>query len=63
MRQYVRRELRALSDEDREIFFSTLEIMHRVTTTEGVKKYGTKYKVTTTEGVEVATYHYDAVFI
>ena len=43
--QYVRRELRALTEEDREIFFNTLEIIHRVTTDEGVTTYGHKYKV------------------
>lgn len=43
--QYVRREIRALHDEDRELFLDVLEILYRVPTSEGKKIYGEDYKV------------------
>lgn len=43
--QYVRREIRALHDEDRELFLDVLEILYRVSTSEGKKIYGEDYKV------------------
>eukprot|EP00615_Pteridomonas_danica_P006595 CAMPEP_0114355662 /NCGR_PEP_ID=MMETSP0101-20121206/20388_1 /TAXON_ID=38822 ORGANISM="Pteridomonas danica, Strain PT" /NCGR_SAMPLE_ID=MMETSP0101 /ASSEMBLY_ACC=CAM_ASM_000211 /LENGTH=414 /DNA_ID=CAMNT_0001497723 /DNA_START=622 /DNA_END=1862 /DNA_ORIENTATION=+ len=40
---YVRRELRTLSDSDRDAFFDAAEIVFRVPTTEGQALYGSKY--------------------
>jgi len=40
---YVRRELRTLSDDDRNAFFDTAEVLFRTPTDEGQDLYGSKY--------------------
>ena len=42
--KYVRRELRELSELDRERFLSALEVVYRVPQGEGTKLYGKKYR-------------------
>lgn len=44
MVKYVRREIRSLTDIDREKFFNAVHIMARVPTEVGQKMYGTDYK-------------------
>jgi hypothetical protein len=41
--KYVRREIRSLTDEDRETFFSALEILYSLSETEGQRLYGSKF--------------------
>ena len=41
--KYVRREIRSLTDEDRETFFSALELLYSLSETEGQKLYGSKF--------------------
>jgi hypothetical protein len=41
--KYVRREIRSLSDEDRETFFDALELLYSLSETEGQKLYGSKF--------------------
>lgn len=41
--KYVRREIRTLTDEDREIFFSALELLYSLSETEGQRLYGSKF--------------------
>ena len=41
--KYVRREIRSLTDEDRETFFSALELLYSLSETEGQRLYGTKF--------------------
>lgn len=43
--QYVRREIRQLTHNDREAFFDAMETLYRLPTAEGHKKYGEEYKV------------------
>lgn len=43
--QYVRREIRQLTDKDRETFFDTMETLYRLPTAEGNNRYGDDYKV------------------
>jgi hypothetical protein len=42
--KYVRREIRSLTDKDREMFFNAVSIMQRVPTSVGQKIWGTNYK-------------------
>ncbi|CAM9656756.1 unnamed protein product, partial [Laminaria digitata] len=42
--KYVRREIRQLTDSDREDFFDAMETLYRLPTAEGNKKYGDDYK-------------------
>ena len=44
MVKYVRREIRSLTDIDREKFFNAVHILARVPTTTGQVMYGTDYK-------------------
>ncbi|CAM9359341.1 unnamed protein product [Phaeothamnion confervicola] len=44
MVKYVRREIRALSDDDRERFVAALQTLYRVPTREGRVLYGTRYR-------------------
>ncbi|CAM9236405.1 unnamed protein product [Ectocarpus sp. 4 AP-2014] len=44
MVKYVRREIRQLTDKDREAFFDAMETLYRLPTTEGVALYGEDYK-------------------
>ena len=41
--KYVRREIRSLSDEDRETFFDALELLYSLSETEGQQRYGSKF--------------------
>jgi hypothetical protein len=41
--KYVRREVRELTDEDREAFLSTLAVLYNLNQDEGEKKYGSDY--------------------
>ena len=41
--KYVRREIRSLTDEDRETFFYALELLYSLSETEGQRLYGTKF--------------------
>jgi hypothetical protein len=41
--KYVRREIRSLTDEDRETFFSALEVLYSLSETEGQRLYGSKF--------------------
>ena len=41
--KYVRREIRTLTDEDRETFFSALELLYSLSETEGQRLYGSKF--------------------
>eukprot|EP00752_Nemacystus_decipiens_P007682 g6866.t2 len=41
--KYVRRELRDLTEEDREVYFSTMAEFYRVSIREGKEKYGTAF--------------------
>lgn len=43
--QYVRREIRQLTDSDREAFFDAMETIYRLPTAEGNAQYGEEYKV------------------
>lgn len=43
--QYVRREIRQLTDSDREAFFDAMETLYRLPTPEGNALYGEEYKV------------------
>ena len=43
--KYVRREIRQLSDADREAFFTAMETLYRLPTAEGTEEYGDEYKV------------------
>ncbi len=45
--QYVRREIRQLTDKDRVAFFDAMEKLYRLPTHEGAKLYGDAYKVCT----------------
>lgn len=38
-----RREIRILTDDDREAFFDTMEIWYTIPTSEGKLKYGSKF--------------------
>lgn len=44
MVKYVRREIRSLTDKDREMFFNAVSIMQRVPTSVGQQIWGDKYK-------------------
>ncbi|CAM9580371.1 unnamed protein product [Ectocarpus fasciculatus] len=44
MVKYVRREIRQLTDKDREAFFDAMETLYRLPTPEGVARYGKDYK-------------------
>ncbi|CAM9656131.1 unnamed protein product [Scytosiphon promiscuus] len=44
MVKYVRREIRALTDADREAFFDAMETLYRLPTAEGNSRYGNAYK-------------------
>jgi hypothetical protein len=44
MVKYVRREIRSLTDQDREMFLNAVSIMQRVPTSVGQKIWGEKYK-------------------
>jgi len=44
MVKYVRREIRSLTDADREAFFSAISVLQRVPTRVGQKVFGSKYK-------------------
>lgn len=44
MCKYVRREIRALSDTDRESWFKALEVVYSLPTVKGRAKYGSAYK-------------------
>lgn len=52
--QYVRREIRALTEEDRVAFFDAMETLYRVPDSEGNHLYGDDYKVRTTAPSEEA---------
>lgn len=41
--KYVRREIRSLTDEDRETFFDALELLYSLSETEGQRIYGSKF--------------------
>jgi hypothetical protein len=41
--KYVRREIRSLTDEDRETFFDALELLYYLSETEGQRLYGSKF--------------------
>jgi len=41
--KYVRREIRTLTDEDRETFFTALEVLYSLSETEGQRLYGSKF--------------------
>ena len=41
--KYIRREIRSLTDEDRETFFSALELLYSLSDIEGQKLYGSKF--------------------
>lgn len=41
--RYVRREIRSLSDSDREAYLSSLELMYRTPLDEGVSAYGSRF--------------------
>ncbi|CAN0026061.1 unnamed protein product, partial [Hapterophycus canaliculatus] len=41
--QYVRREIRSLTDADREAFFNAMEKLYRLPAAEGNKLYGDEY--------------------
>eukprot|EP00903_Cladosiphon_okamuranus_P009855 g9365.t1 len=41
--KYVRREIRTLTDEDRELLLDTMEIWYTIPTSEGKVKYGSKF--------------------
>lgn len=41
--KYVRREIRSLSDKDRETFFDALELLYSLSETEGQQRYGSKF--------------------
>lgn len=43
--QYVRREIRQLTERDRETFFDAMETLYRLPTAEGNEIYGDEYKV------------------
>lgn len=43
--KYVRREIRQLTDSDREAFFDAMETLYRLPTAEGHAMYGDDYKV------------------
>ena len=43
--KYVRREIRQLTDADREAFFTAMETLYRLPTAEGTEEYGDEYKV------------------
>lgn len=51
----LRREIRSLTDEDREAFFDTMEIWYTIPTSEGKVKYGSKF-----ENYERVTAYHDA---
>eukprot|EP00904_Undaria_pinnatifida_P008207 jgi/Undpi1/4516/HiC_scaffold_18.g07870.m1 len=42
--KYVRREIRQLTDADREAFFTAMETLYRLPTAEGTDEYGDEYK-------------------
>eukprot|EP00612_Vaucheria_litorea_P006483 CAMPEP_0171470556 /NCGR_PEP_ID=MMETSP0946-20130122/215_1 /TAXON_ID=109269 /ORGANISM="Vaucheria litorea, Strain CCMP2940" /LENGTH=556 /DNA_ID=CAMNT_0011999949 /DNA_START=210 /DNA_END=1880 /DNA_ORIENTATION=+ len=42
--KYVRREIRELTISDREIFLDALEVIHRLEFSDGVEKYGPKFR-------------------
>ena len=42
--RYVRREIRSLSDDDREKYFSAVETVYKVSQDEGMSRYGEAYK-------------------
>ncbi|CAM9495225.1 unnamed protein product [Ectocarpus sp. 8 AP-2014] len=44
MVKYVRREIRSLTDKDREAFFDAMETLYRLPTVEGHELYGEEYK-------------------
>ena len=41
--KYVRRELRSLTDQDREMFFNTVAVLQRVPSSVGQAVYGSNY--------------------
>lgn len=41
--KYVKREMRSLSDDDRETFFGALETVYKTSDTDGVSKYGANF--------------------
>ncbi len=41
--KYVRREIRTLTDKDRETYFSALELLYSLSESEGQEKYGSKF--------------------
>ncbi|CAN0441753.1 unnamed protein product, partial [Hapterophycus canaliculatus] len=41
--KYVRREIRTLTDRDREVFFNAVSVMQRVPSAIGQAVYGSKY--------------------
>eukprot|EP00618_Florenciella_parvula_P017611 CAMPEP_0119466112 /NCGR_PEP_ID=MMETSP1344-20130328/921_1 /TAXON_ID=236787 /ORGANISM="Florenciella parvula, Strain CCMP2471" /LENGTH=725 /DNA_ID=CAMNT_0007498409 /DNA_START=17 /DNA_END=2194 /DNA_ORIENTATION=- len=44
MCKYVRRELRALNDDDKERYLSALEVVHRTSMKDGVELYGSSFR-------------------
>ena len=42
--KYVRREFRSLTDKDHQAYFDALSIIYHTTTTEGISKYGKKFR-------------------
>ena len=43
--QYVRREIRQLTEKDREAFFDAMEALYRLPSAEGQHLYGDEYQV------------------
>lgn len=48
--QYVRREIRSLTEKDRVAFFDAMEKLYRLPAAEGNQLYGDNYKVRTDNG-------------
>eukprot|EP00903_Cladosiphon_okamuranus_P013048 g12172.t1 len=60
--KYVRREIRTLTDDDREAFFDALRIWYTIPTSEGKVKYGSKFsnyqRVVAYHEVKISDYCY-----
>jgi len=61
--QYVRREIRQLTDKDREAFFDAMEKLYRLPTAEGEKLYGEDYKVRAASTTAVESKQFWASFL
>ena len=65
--KYVRREIRDLSDEDRNRYFAALEIVYSTSLEDGVALYGAHYKdykyFTVLHNTNVYCYHHNLAFL